>query len=94
MHKETESIQMAKSKKALKYQGFSYFLCMVRPEGVEPPTFRFEVCHSVQLSYGRTFELHYNYMHLRSISQGNILANPIYKIVDNKEYTSRLFQLI
>lgn len=24
-----------------------------RPEGVEPPTYRFEACHSVQLSYGR-----------------------------------------
>lgn len=24
-----------------------------RPEGLEPPTFRFEACHSIQLSYGR-----------------------------------------
>lgn len=24
-----------------------------RPEGLEPPTYRFEVCHSIQLSYGR-----------------------------------------
>ena len=28
---------------------------MVRPEGLEPPTYRFEVCHSIQLSYGRKF---------------------------------------
>lgn len=26
---------------------------MVRPEGLEPPAYRFEVCHSIQLSYGR-----------------------------------------
>ena len=27
---------------------------MVRPEGVEPPAYRFEACRSIQLSYGRT----------------------------------------
>jgi hypothetical protein len=27
-----------------------------RPEGVEPPTRRFEACRSVQLSYGRVSE--------------------------------------
>lgn len=26
---------------------------MARPEGLEPPTYRFEVWRSVQLSYGR-----------------------------------------
>jgi hypothetical protein len=26
---------------------------LVRPAGVEPTTYRFEVCHSIQLSYGR-----------------------------------------
>ncbi len=26
---------------------------MVRPEGLEPPAFRFEACRSIQLSYGR-----------------------------------------
>jgi hypothetical protein len=31
----------------------------VRPEGLEPPTYRFEVCRSIQLSYRRTF-LHYS----------------------------------
>jgi hypothetical protein len=27
---------------------------VVRPEGVEPPAYRFEACRSIQLSYGRT----------------------------------------
>jgi hypothetical protein len=27
---------------------------MVRPEGFEPPAYRFEACRSIQLSYGRT----------------------------------------
>ena len=27
---------------------------MVRPEGLEPPAYRFEACRSIQLSYGRT----------------------------------------
>lgn len=26
---------------------------MARPEGLEPPAYRFEVCRSIQLSYGR-----------------------------------------
>jgi hypothetical protein len=26
---------------------------MARPEGVEPPAYRFEACRSIQLSYGR-----------------------------------------
>jgi hypothetical protein len=25
----------------------------VRPEGLEPPAYRFEACRSIQLSYGR-----------------------------------------
>ena len=29
---------------------------MVRPEGLEPPAFRFEACRSIQLSYGRLQE--------------------------------------
>jgi hypothetical protein len=28
-------------------------LGMVRPEGLEPPAYRFEACRSIQLSYGR-----------------------------------------
>ena len=27
---------------------------VVRPEGLEPPAYRFEACRSIQLSYGRT----------------------------------------
>ena len=27
---------------------------MVRPEGIEPPAYRFEACRSIHLSYGRT----------------------------------------
>jgi hypothetical protein len=30
-------------------------LGMVRPEGLEPPAYRFEACRSIQLSYGRIF---------------------------------------
>ena len=26
---------------------------LVRPEGIEPPAYRFEACRSIQLSYGR-----------------------------------------
>ena len=26
---------------------------LARPEGVEPPTYRFEACRSIHLSYGR-----------------------------------------
>ena len=26
---------------------------VVRPEGIEPPAYRFEACRSIQLSYGR-----------------------------------------
>jgi hypothetical protein len=26
----------------------------VRPEGIEPPAYRFEACRSIHLSYGRT----------------------------------------
>jgi hypothetical protein len=29
---------------------------MVRPEGIEPPAYRFEACRSIHLSYGRVFE--------------------------------------
>ena len=27
---------------------------LVRPEGIEPPAYRFEACRSIHLSYGRT----------------------------------------
>jgi hypothetical protein len=26
---------------------------VVRPEGIEPPAYRFEACRSIHLSYGR-----------------------------------------
>ena len=32
---------------------------MVRPVGFEPMAYRVGVCHSIQLSYGRVFIIHY-----------------------------------
>ena len=32
---------------------------LARPEGLEPPAYRFEVCRSIQLSYGRVLS-HYS----------------------------------
>jgi hypothetical protein len=29
---------------------------LVRPEGLEPPAYRFEACRSIQLSYGRLMD--------------------------------------
>src|SRR5437899_6223809 len=31
----------------------SVAVSMARPEGIEPPAYRFEACRSIQLSYGR-----------------------------------------
>jgi hypothetical protein len=33
----------------------NYVEVLVRPEGLEPPAYRFEACRSIQLSYGRTW---------------------------------------
>src|SRR5205823_2754397 len=30
---------------------------MARPEGIEPPAYRFEACRSIQLSYGRAIQV-------------------------------------
>jgi hypothetical protein len=35
---------------------------MVRPVGFEPTTNRFEVCDSIQLSYGRNIRLNHMYI--------------------------------
>ncbi len=35
------------------YDPFILQLVLVRPEGIEPPAYRFEACRSIQLSYGR-----------------------------------------
>jgi hypothetical protein len=32
---------------------------VVRPEGLEPPAYRFEACRSIQLSYGRVEQFYY-----------------------------------
>lgn len=40
----------------LKLKPYKHSVCkalIMRPEGVEPTTFRFEVCNSIHLSYGR-----------------------------------------
>ena len=34
---------------------------MARPEGIEPPTHRLEICCSIQLSYGRVMDQRLNY---------------------------------
>ena len=34
-------------------QKFDEATIVVRPEGIEPPAYRFEACRSIQLSYGR-----------------------------------------
>lgn len=33
---------------------------MARPEGIEPPTHRLEICCSIQLSYGRVMDQRLN----------------------------------
>ena len=32
---------------------------LVRPEGIEPPAYRFEACRSIHLSYGRLLILNW-----------------------------------
>ncbi len=44
-------------KLACPYLAREFFGLMVRPEGVEPPTYWFVASCSIQLSYGRTLRL-------------------------------------
>ena len=45
---------------------------MARPEGLEPPAYRFEACRSIQLSYGRAPKdlsfLHSRFQHASAIA--------------------------
>ena len=40
-------------------------MVLARPEGLEPPTYRFEVCRSIQLSYGRIRNFKYSLLLFR-----------------------------
>ena len=38
---------------AMRLTATEIYASVVRPEGLEPPAYRFEACRSIQLSYGR-----------------------------------------
>ena len=44
----------------------AYVEVLVRPEGLDPPAFRFEACRSIQLSYGRVLRFYYARISFRS----------------------------
>ena len=50
--------QKEKSRKHCKYSVYGIF-SLVRPMRFERTAYRVGVCHSIQLSYGRIFTIHY-----------------------------------
>ena len=52
----TTRISQGRARSGFELEADARFLPVrvVRPEGLEPPAYRFEACRSIQLSYGRT----------------------------------------